>query len=115
MAKTSDVIDLLRLRYPLTKREWAHCVEFQNIDFLAVNTWPSKHFVVHGHEIKVSRSDWKKELSQPGKAIFTMPFCDFWWLVAPTGIAKYEEVPDRWGLMEITPKGLRVVVQATRL
>lgn len=53
-----------------------------------------------GHEIKVSRADWRKELDQAGKADFWADTCHQWWIVAPgPEVVPVEEVPHQWGLM----------------
>lgn len=112
---TPDAIRVLRNRYPQNKGQWATIVEFDVIDFLAVNCWPSRGFEVHGHEIKVSRSDWKRELKKPHKALLSMARCDFWWVAAPDGIVQPGELPEGWGLMILSDKGSRVAIQAPRL
>lgn len=53
-----------------------------------------------GHELKVSRSDWLRELDAPGKADPWADQCHAWWVVAPAGIVQSGELPDGWGLME---------------
>lgn len=37
-------------------------------DAIAMNTWPSLGFAIHGYEFKTSRSDWQRELANPEKA-----------------------------------------------
>lgn len=100
MATTHEMIAALHRRYPQNKGKWANVVEFESIDFLSVACWPSLKYVVHGHEVKVSRSDWLRELKNPAKSLRNMPMCDMWWLVAPKGVAKEEELPPRWGFLE---------------
>ena len=57
-----------------------------------------------GHEVKASRSDWLVELAKPGKADLWADQCHSWWIVAPPGVVRLEELPDAWGLMEPGPK-----------
>lgn len=53
-----------------------------------------------GHEIKVSRADWRHELDQPGKADRWADQCHAWYVVAPsTSIVPPNELPAGWGLM----------------
>lgn len=53
-----------------------------------------------GHELKVSRSDWRHELDQPGKSDGWADQCHAWYVVAPSEeIVPREEVPPGWGLM----------------
>lgn len=53
-----------------------------------------------GHEIKVSRADWRHELDQPDKAETWASQCHAWYVVAPsTEIVPKEELPPGWGLL----------------
>lgn len=53
-----------------------------------------------GHELKVSRADWVKELSSPGKADGWADQCHQWWLVvSDPAIVREGELPEGWGLM----------------
>lgn len=113
--KTSEVHQILKKRHAEDTRQWANVIEFVGIDFLAVSLWPSRHFEVHGYEIKVSRSDWLKELKQPTKARNGMARCDFWYLAAPPGILKDGELPDRWGYVEIGAAESRLRHRPTQL
>lgn len=71
------------------------------IDGIAYSLYPSMSHEIHGFEIKVSRSDWLKELEMPAKAGDAMQHCNRWWLVAPKGVALKDEVPKSWGFYEI--------------
>jgi hypothetical protein len=58
-----------------------------------------------GHEIKVSRADWRHELDQPGKADAWHDQCHEWWIVAPsTEVVPPAELPAGWGLMVPNPR-----------
>lgn len=58
-----------------------------------------------GHEVKVSRSDWRKELDTAGKADFWADNCHQWIIVAPgADIVPAEEIPHGWGLMYPNPR-----------
>lgn len=98
-------------------------------DFIAVDCWPGSGLALHGHEVKVSRSDWLHELKQPDKAEAFKRYMDYWWLVVPdASIVKPGELPENWGLLTLVRdkwpgRGLpnldghklRAKVQATRL
>jgi hypothetical protein len=86
-------------------------------DFIALDGWESKGHAIHGHEVKVSRSDWFTELRDPDKAEAFRPFCDYWWLVTSgPEVAKREELPTGWGLMVLGEFGmLRVLKQAKKI
>lgn len=72
----------------------------RRIDALYVGFWRSRGQHMIGHEIKVSRSDWLKELDTPAKAEVWEQNCHSWYVVAPsTDIVKPEELPHGWGLL----------------
>jgi hypothetical protein len=71
-------------------------------DVMAMSIWPSHGLHLHGFEVKVSRNDWLRELKNPAKAEIANQ-CDYWWLVVGgAGIAELHEVPDAWGLLELS-------------
>lgn len=80
-----------------TQQAWAG----QRIcDYIAIDKYLSSPQALHGHEIKVSRSDWLSELRKPDKAEAWRRWCNYWWLVVPdASIVKPGELPDGWGLM----------------
>lgn len=86
-------------------------------DFMALDLWPSKGLVLHGHEVKISRSDWLNELKDPEKSGAFIPHVDYWWLViTDKAMVKDGELPPEWGMMAIGTDGkLRVVKKAPRL
>jgi hypothetical protein len=69
-------------------------------DAVVMDVWPSSGLAVHGFEVKVSRSDWLRELKDPHKATPVRRFCDHWWLVvSDRSIVRPGELPDGWGLL----------------
>jgi hypothetical protein len=118
---TPHARDMLRKRY--APPEWAFMEEVapatgggtRYADGIAVNLWQSRGHAVHGFEIKVSRSDWLRELKDPAKAEPLYRYCDMWWIVAPRGIVKDGELPPTWGLLEVREAGLVQIVAAPRL
>lgn len=69
-----------------------------------------------GHELKVSRADWRRELDKVGKADFWADNCHQWWIVAPgPEVVPKEELPHGWGLMypsTRTKTRMQIVVKA---
>lgn len=56
--------------------------------------------VLVGHELKISRADWVKELNSPGKADGWADECHQWYLVvSDPAIVRDGELPAGWGLM----------------
>jgi hypothetical protein len=86
-------------------------------DFLALDLWPSKGLMLHGHEVKISRSDWLNELKDPEKSGAFLAHVDYWWLViASKDMVKPGELPASWGMMALDSDGkLRVFKQAPKL
>lgn len=118
---TADINDLLMKRFP--PGEWALMLEVapatgggtRYADAIAVNLWHSRGHSIHGFEVKVSRSDWLRELKNPEKAEALYRYCDHWWIIAPRGIVKDGELPVTWGLLEARTNGLVQVKAAPRL
>jgi len=80
-------------------------------DALALGLWASRGKLLEGFEIKVSRTDWLKELKEPDKAESIMKFCDCWWLVIGSeDIIRTGELPHGWGL-KCLQKGHIVTLQ----
>lgn len=121
MTKTRDIEKALAARY--STEEWVCYFEVANstganirrhADCVAMSIWPSRGFAIHGHEIKVSRQDFLKEMKDPSKADAVGQFCDYWWLVVPNGLVTPEEIPETWGLMVMQKNGLRIKKQAPK-
>lgn len=108
-----DIIEHLALRYPAP--QWAFFEQVRNAtgygavtrtaDALAFGLWPSRGLHLHGFEVKCSRGDWLRELRAPEKADEIAGYCDFWWIAAPAGCVKLDELPQPWGLLEVSEKG----------
>jgi len=84
-------------------------------DFVAMDLWPSSGLLLHGHEVKVSRSDWLRELADPNKAEAFMQYMDRWWLVVPHPRIVKDDLPAGWGLMARRGGRLAVVISAPTL
>lgn len=109
-----DVCDLIYTKYGA---DGSHLVMYdipdnvgtdskRRADAIVIGNWGSTGRLVHGMEIKVSRSDWLRELKQTEKADPWIARCDRWWLVtADDKMAKPEEIPHLWGWMCATKKG----------
>lgn len=64
--------------------------------------------ILVGHELKVSRADWRHELAQADKADFWHDNTHAWYIVAPsTTIVPPDELPFGWGLMVPKTRGRR--------
>lgn len=88
----------------------------REIDALMMGLWPSRGLHLHGVEIKVSRSDWLRELRNPNKQEAIFKYCDrFWLAVGDASIVKPDELPDTWGLLVPHGKALKIRKKAPDL
>lgn len=125
-----DILNLLLTRYNTERRgtiadRWVRAEHVRSsqdyrqtvsvADFVAIDKYASSQ-AMHGHEVKVSRSDWLTELRDPTKSERIKRYCNFWWLVvSDASIVKDGELPDGWGLMVKAGDKLRAKVQAQAL
>jgi hypothetical protein len=72
----------------------------RTLDAMMFSCWRSEGIAVHGFEIKVSRGDWKREIDNPEKSLGFLQRCNYFWIAAPEGIVRLEELPATWGLRE---------------
>lgn len=115
--KTTKMYAALRKRY----RAPAHAllIEVPNgtgarkrrsADAVAMSLYPSRGLDIEGIEIKVSRSDWLRELKDPLKSEPVQKYCDKWWVAAPKGVVDPDELPSTWGLL-VLQKGNKLVAR----
>ena len=120
--KTAEVIEHLRAMYPAGSyaflQEVGNSTGFsckRHADVIVMSLWPSRGLEIIGMEVKVSRTDWVKELGQPEKADIIFGKCDRWYLVVgDERIVQDGELPKGWGLMVPKKDGLRISVQAVQ-
>lgn len=84
---------------------WWGTGPLRTADALVVDLWPSSGHLIHGFEVKVSRSDWLTELKDPAKAEAFKPYCDHWWLVVPDVEIVRSDLPLGWGLLAVGKDG----------
>jgi hypothetical protein len=84
-------------------------------DALVCSVWPSRGLWFAGVEIKISRSDWQRELDGPEKSAEIQRFCQYWWVAAPVGLIGDGQVPATWGLLEYDGKHLHCMKEAPQL
>lgn len=84
-------------------------------DAVMMSLWPSRGLELWGVEIKVSRSDWKREAADPSKAETIAAYCDRWWVfVAPGVIHDTAEIPPNWGVREWDGRRWKTIQEAER-
>lgn len=130
MSTEREMLDLLLSRYNTERQgtiadRWVRAEhvrssqDFRELlsiaDFIAIDKYASTQ-AIHGHEVKVSRSDWLTELRDLSKSERVKRYCNYWWLVvSDAAIVKPGELPDGWGLMVKSGDGLRAKVKAPLL
>ena len=88
-------------------------VRGRSADAVIMSLWPSRGLELHGVEIKVSRSDWKREAADPSKAEAIARFCDRWWIhTAPGVVDDLSDLPPAWGLREFDGSKWKTIREA---
>jgi hypothetical protein len=75
-------------------------------DAVAIDLWPSSGLLVHIIEVKISRSDWLRELKDPNKTQGAIECGDTFSVCAPKGVVKPEDLRPGWGWYEISGERL---------
>lgn len=120
--KAEDLVKLIRLRYPLGKPNGyqTHVVLEQVpdatgydqghwIDVAVFGMWPSEGLLRSAFEIKVSRSDFIRELQNPLKHKWALECFHQFWFVAPQDVIQIDELPPNAGWM--CPRGNKLVIK----
>ena len=71
------------------------------MDAFAMQQTPSKAHTRIGYEIKISRSDFMRDIAKPDKHRQARMFVNEFWFVAPQGIIPKEKLPIWAGLLEV--------------
>jgi hypothetical protein len=122
IVKAEDIVKLIRQRYPLNRPNGfqTHVVLEQvpdgtgmyaghHIDVAVFDLWPSKGLTRSAFEIKVSRSDFIRELQHPNKYKWVLEAFHEFWYVAPKDVIHVEELPLNVGWL--CPRGNKLVVK----
>ena len=87
----------------------------RTLDFVAVDTWASGKLARHGAEVKVTRSDWLREMKDPAKSAPFLSWLTHFWLAVPdASIVREGELPEGWGLLALRGQNLIAKVTAPR-
>ena len=74
----------------------------RRIDFLVMNCYDSEQLKIQGYEIKISKSDLKRELEDPDKHAVFFDAIDFYWLIAPKHVLdNIDLIPPKWGVRAV--------------
>lgn len=118
----SDIRSAILARFP--SQEYAVMFEVADgtgaharryADAVVMSLWPSRGLEIHGIEIKVSSSDWKREAADPAKAESVARYCDRWSVyTAPGVIRDLVSVPPAWGVEEFDGKTFKTMKKAEK-
>jgi len=71
----------------------------KRLDAYAFHLWPSGGYMPHVFEIKITRSDFLREMKRPKKYVSALALSQFFYYVTPKGLVQPDEVPDEAGLI----------------
>lgn len=73
----------------------------RSIDLFAFNCYRSNGFIRISFEIKISESDFNRELSNSSKRRAAVRFSNLYYFATPTGLIDPQKIPNDTGLIEI--------------
>lgn len=120
--KAEDIVKLIRRKYPPNRPngfqkyvvleqvpDGTGMYQGHWIDAVVFDLWPSKGLVRSAFEIKVSRSDFLREMQNPLKYKWVMECFHEFWFVAPQNVIQLPELPPNVGWMY--PRGGRLAIK----
>lgn len=115
---SSEIVRRLFERYPVPQyssfaelRDTNNIYSKRTIDFFAVGNW-QKAIRSVAVEVKISRSDFQRELNDPSKREGWEKEAMECWFAAPADLIDPKEVPDGWGLLVTRGDGLIAKLKA---
>ena len=120
--KASEVIDVLCGHWPAGE---SLCIPEapqdvmrmgRKIDLLVCSFWRSRGYALDAVEVKVSHSDWMREVNNPEKADFWYEHSDRFWVAVPSELTARvrDTLPPTWGLLGISGGRASEVVKAPK-
>jgi hypothetical protein len=111
---SKQIVEALRERHPAS--EWFFFAELrlgtgfardaeQRLDAWAMHAWPSSQFRRVAYEVKVSRSDYQRELKNPRKRRPALLMSNEFYFAVPSGLINIAELPPEAGLIEVNADG----------
>lgn len=112
MTNAADILDALvkQAGDAIFATELAFCQGARRCDFWTISANSSAGFKARAYEIKVSRSDFRRDNHKKQRE--ARLFSDQFFYVVPSGLLAAEEVPDWAGLIEYRDGALKTVVPA---
>ncbi|MHB1509127.1 MAG: MmcB family DNA repair protein [Acidimicrobiales bacterium] len=117
-----DIRDALHLRWPdgdyvvIEEAPDGVLRQGRRLDLVAMSTWRSRGYEIDGVEVKVSVSDYRREIKDAEKADWWWRHVHRFWIAVPAEIAPrvQEGLPPTWGLLAVSGGVARTVVKAPR-
>lgn len=118
--KAPDLVSLIRHRYAASNGAYNRSVVLEQvpdgtgtlqgrwIDVAVFEMWPSKGLTRSAFEVKVSRSDFLKELQIPEKHKWCLESFHEFWFVAPKEVIQLAEIPH--GIGWLYPRGEKLCI-----
>lgn len=116
------LLDRYSERDPSAGGKWACFAELADrtgganrfCDLFVVGLWASNQRAI-AIEVKVSRSDFQREIEDPSKRGKWDPLCTEFYFATPTGLVKPDEIPEGCGLFTVSEsEGGRFVVKTAK-
>jgi len=82
------------------------------LDAWVMGTYPSSGLIRTAIEIKVSRSDFNREMRKSIKRDSALRISNEYYFAAPAGLIKEDDLPEEAGLIEVEDGVARIVVKA---
>lgn len=118
---SARIVAALRARYTGERKEWAFFDQLRTgtggayertLDAFAFHTWPSQGYRSIAFEVKVTRADFMREVTDPTKREPAERLAGECFFATPAGLLRPDEVPEGWGLMELRADGSVAVRKA---
>lgn len=89
----------------------------RRIDMIVINCFECNGFSIEGIEIKISKSDLKRELNNPQKHEVFFNNIDYYTIAAPVELINETRdiMPEKWGLLGISENGQARYIRKPKL
>jgi hypothetical protein len=84
-------------------------------DAIVASVWPSNGIWFAGVEVKLTRGDLRKELSDPSKSEAIAKYCHRWYIAGPSqlfGETERAMIPETWGIVACSGNTTEIVRQS---
>jgi hypothetical protein len=87
----------------------------RHVDFMAFHCWDSENYMIEAFEIKIAKSDLKRELEDPSKHNIFFDEIDMFWIVAPDFVLdNLDIIPPKWGVMKVIQSEGKLALRVAR-